>query len=131
MAAMVGAAKASVGHTEAASGMAGVLKATRLLNGEPVACGNAQLRALNPLVYERLGVRASYFALPTSTVPLAGATDACGVNSFGFSGTIVHALVKRGGGEVALPVKRPSVRFSRQSFTWVSTAAPASARLTM
>ena len=128
---MLGAAKASVGHTEAPSGIVGMLKARRMLSGEPVASANAQLRMLNPLIRERLGMKAEWIAMPTSTAKLAAETDACGVNSFGFSGTIVHALVKRGGSEVAMRASRPSVRFSRQAFTWVSTTAPASARITM
>jgi acyl transferase domain-containing protein len=47
----VGAAKASIGHSEAASGQAGVQRLAAAL-GRLSAGGNAQLRQLNPLVGE-------------------------------------------------------------------------------
>ena len=50
----VGAAKAGVGHAEAASGMAGLCKVAQQLRRTVVA-GNTKLRVLNPLVRERLG----------------------------------------------------------------------------
>jgi len=133
LSAFVGAAKASIGHTEAPSGVKGLLKARRILDGEPVASGNAHLRVLNPLIRERLGVRSAFIALPTCSVPLSASTDSVGVNSFGFSGTIVHALLKRCAVErAALPSrKRPAVTFARQSFTWGSTAPRPASRLTM
>ena len=49
------AAKASVGHAEASSGQVGVLRVVQCLEST-VTSGNAQLRALNPLVGELLGV---------------------------------------------------------------------------
>ena len=60
----VGAAKASVGHSEAVSGQVGVLKVRRLLE-HMVASANAQLRVLNPLVGERLQGSSSQFGLAT------------------------------------------------------------------
>ena len=53
----VGTAKASVGHAEAASGQADF---ARLLEGA-AAAGNAQLRVVNPLVVERLGLASACF----------------------------------------------------------------------
>ena len=47
----VGAAKASIGHSEAASGQAGLQRLAAAL-GRLAAGGNAQLRQLNPLVDE-------------------------------------------------------------------------------
>eukprot|EP00966_Prymnesium_polylepis_P156337 3611990-Prymnesium_polylepis.1 len=45
----VGAAKASVGHSEAASGQVGLLRVTQTLQTK-VKAGNAKLCVLNPLV---------------------------------------------------------------------------------
>ena len=94
MALGVGAVKASVGHSEAASGQVGLLKAVRLLEGA-AAAGNAQLRALNSLVGERLGRVSGRFALPTQGGVASGSM--CGVSSFGYSGTIAHAMLCRSG----------------------------------
>ena len=63
-----GAAKASVGHAEAASGQVGLLRVWRLLV-EAAAAGNAQLRALNPLVRERLGRAASAVCAAAQELP--------------------------------------------------------------
>ena len=66
----VGAAKASVGHSEAASGQIGLLKLQRV-GGDSVALGNSQLRVLNPLIAERMG-QASCFSLPTQGMAVLG-----------------------------------------------------------
>ena len=72
----VTAAKASVGHTEAASGGVGLLKARRLLAAATVA-GNAQLRMLNPLVSARLVGLSAGFATPTQGMRAPSAVVAC------------------------------------------------------
>merc|ERR1712185_267046 len=104
----VGAAKASVGHSEAASGQVGLARVRQVLEAS-AGSGNVQLRALNPLVGERLGSRsASSFMLPTQGA--AATRLACGVSSFGYSGTIAHAvLVSGGGSERAVAFTSPSV----------------------
>jgi acyl transferase domain-containing protein len=84
----VGAAKAGVGHAEAASGMAGLCKVAQQLRRTVVA-GNTKLRVLNPLVRERLGAGG---AAVLASQPLVSAGGACGLSSFGYSGTIAHAL---------------------------------------
>ena len=100
--ALIGAAKASVGHAEAASGQVGLLKLRRVLQ-DAAAPGNAQLRALNPILRERLGGGLFCFVLPAQTsavdsllVPGLATSGAGGVSSFGYSGTIAHAVVRRG-----------------------------------
>ena len=117
----VGAAKASVGHGEAVSGQIGVLRACRLLR-DGAAAGNAALRMLNPLVGERLGAgRGARFLLPTQCG--GGVREAGGVSSFGYSGTIAHAVLLRGGDadeESALAstaVARP-LTYRRRAFPW-------------
>jgi acyl transferase domain-containing protein len=90
----VGAAKASAGHSEAASGQVGLLTVLRRRD-DAAAAGNAKLRELNPLVDERLGSRAACFVLPLHGVAARRAT--CGLSSFGYSGTIAHAVLAVGG----------------------------------
>ena len=58
----VGAAKANVGHSEAASGQVGLLKVQQLI-GQRASVGNAHLRILNPLVGQRFGASAACFVL--------------------------------------------------------------------
>jgi hypothetical protein len=108
----VGAAKASVAHTEASSGQVGLL---RIKHGGGRTAGNSQLRALNPLVGERLGLRAC-FVLPTQEI-VSGL--ASGVSSFGFSGTIAHAVLTTarsafGGSTAVLSV----LSYRRRAFSW-------------
>ena len=59
---------------------------------------NAQLRLLNPLVAERLGVSTGCFTMPVQAVSSRLAIS--GVSSFGYSGTIAHAVLAFGQGEV-------------------------------
>ena len=66
----VGAAKAGIGHAEAASGMAGLCKVAQQLLRSAVA-GNTKLRVLNPLVRERLGAGGAA-ALPSQPLASAG-----------------------------------------------------------
>jgi acyl transferase domain-containing protein len=114
----VGAAKASVGHSEAASGQVGLLKVQRLLEDSSVF-GNAQLRVLNPLVGERLsGVTSLPFVLPTEAYGATALHLAC-VSSFGFTGTIAHAAVGLPPLRRELPpTPLPGLALSRQSMWW-------------
>ena len=83
-----GAAKANCGHSEAPSGLLGVMKLVQLVV-ERLSPGNAHLRQLNPL----LSLTAP-FHLPQQ--PSDGASAGrVGVSSFGFSGTIAHAVLLR------------------------------------
>jgi hypothetical protein len=61
--------------------------------GDEIAPGNAQLRLLNPLVDQQLVSVCGCFVLPLHAV---ASRLACGVSSFGFSGTIAHALLAFG-----------------------------------
>jgi acyl carrier protein len=110
------AAKASVGHSEAASGQVGVLRVAQTVDGA-TAAGNAQLRTLNPLVGERLGARGACFVLPVQGVALRGA--ACGVSSFGYSGTIAHAVLQgAAGAQAAAVMVHPPLAYRRRAFPW-------------
>ena len=141
----VGAAKASVGHTESAAGMVGLLLSMLLLSTNQTA-PNAQLRQLNPHLVDML--RGACCALPLSVSPLRGAAPAApaaGVSSFGYSGTIAHAILQAAPPlisspsvamfQAARPPQRSSpspVAFQRRRFAWcvaqlVPAAPPVSA----
>ena len=69
----VGAAKASIGHGEAASGQSGVQRLAAAL-GRLSTGGNAQLRRLNPLVGELWkGAAAALSAQPVRAISVHGA----------------------------------------------------------
>ena len=116
----VGAAKGSVGHSEAASGQVGLLKVQRLLTSE-AAAANPQLRVLNPLVGARLGSMAAHFAVPTQDAAAVTLESSC-VSSFGYSGTIAHAAMQCGtdiAGTAGLQLASPSALvYHRRAFRW-------------
>ena len=123
----VGSLKANCGHAEPAAGLAGLLRlAAGLL--EARAPPNAQLRRINPHVGS--AVEGAACALPTQ---LARGLDAAaggrgGVSSFGYSGTIAHAVL-----EAAAPLSSPSgaatapLRYKRRRFAWREAAPSAEA----
>ena len=117
----VGAAKASVGHSFGASGHVGLLRMQEAFTSSARAC-NAQLRRLNPLVYDQLAN--AHVLLPSQAV-VSGRLS--GVSSFGYSGTIAHAVLAfgRGGGSEALAaITTPPLSYRRRAFLWreVTTA---------
>ncbi|KAL1524553.1 hypothetical protein AB1Y20_019445 [Prymnesium parvum] len=116
--------KANLSHTEPAAGMVGLQSLMQMLQLRGAA--NAQLRVLNPLL-EPLAI-ALRARLPTqlhslATPPLA--MDA-GVSSFGYSGTIAHAVVHATPSDAAAPPpagRRPlALRPCR--FAWVERPHP-------
>ena len=114
---VVGAAKASIGHGEAASGQVGVLRTWQVVQ-EARAGGNAKTRVVSPLVRERLGLMASHFVLPVQGA-LVRQSGARGVSSFGFSGTIAHVTSHK----AVTPVQATTstllfAAFVRSTFTW-------------
>jgi len=108
-------AKANCGHTEPVAGLLGLCALARLLGQRTVAC-NAQLRIANRLLaplLRSMGARVS-----TQGGPLVvGMVQLAGLSSFGYSGTIAHAIVAaplhvgtRVGWTASL-VLRPKARF--------------------
>ena len=89
---LLGTAKTSIGHLEAAAGVAGVIKAIGALRRGTVP--PHPLRRLNPAIdLERIPAR-----LPAKAEPWpahATAPRRAAVASFGFSGTIAHALLEQ------------------------------------
>ena len=119
---LVGAAKACVGHTEAPSGQAGLLRCLMVL-GHGAAAGNAHLRVLNPLVAARAGSGGSgrMLLLPTQPTGLGGSSaSSAGTSSFGYSGTIAHAVLLAGQRAAAATLRseEPRLRLRRTAFAW-------------
>ncbi|WP_433201247.1 type I polyketide synthase [Nocardia sp. CA-107356] len=82
----VGSVKANIGHTEAAAGVAGVIKAALTVHHRTIA-PQAWLDQLNPEIpFDELRLR-----VPMATEPLVRPVVA--VNSFGYGGTNAHALI--------------------------------------
>ena len=114
--------KANCGHAEPAAGLAGLLRlAAGLL--EARAPPNAQLRRINPHVGS--AVEGAACALPTQ---LARGLDAAaggrgGVSSFGYSGTIAHAVL-----EAAAPShptsSPPPLAYARRRYAWREAPHP-------
>ena len=99
--------KANLGHGESTAGVSGLLRlALGVASGE--APPNAQLRALNPHVQS--ATRGKPIAMPCQLVrgtmaPDAPALQSGGVSSFGYSGTIAHAVL------AGIEHKAPDVSF--------------------
>ena len=126
----VGSVKANGGHAEPAAGITGLL---RLAVGvrDRVAPPNSQLRAVNPHVVEAFDGISCTLPTQLSAAPAcyAQASGLCagGVSSFGYSGTIVHALLQDDGGGGQAPVDSVPVRFNRRRFPWPRPAIVAAA----
>jgi acyl transferase domain-containing protein/NADPH:quinone reductase-like Zn-dependent oxidoreductase/NADP-dependent 3-hydroxy acid dehydrogenase YdfG/aryl carrier-like protein len=87
---IVGSVKASIGHTEAAAGIAGVIKAALMVFHRTIA-PQAWLDKLNPNIpFDDLRLR-----VPTDCEPFPAAYDKAivAVNSFGYGGTNAHAIL--------------------------------------
>ncbi|WP_280312431.1 type I polyketide synthase [Nocardia abscessus] len=89
----VGSVKNNIGHTEAAAGVAGVIKAALTLHHGVIA---PQRRLDNPnpeIRFDDLRVR---IPLATEPLPNDDGRAAVAVNSFGYGGTNAHAILTRG-----------------------------------
>ena len=85
----LGAAKANIGHLEAAAGVAGVIKAAlSLMHGEIPP--HPHLNNLNPLI----DLEGSPFFVPTQSTPWPEGRRLAGVSSFGFGGTNAHVVME-------------------------------------
>jgi acyl transferase domain-containing protein/alpha-beta hydrolase superfamily lysophospholipase/acyl carrier protein len=88
----MGSVKSNFGHTEAAAGVAGVIKAALCLK-RAVIPTNLHFEKPNPRIpFDKLPIR-----VPTEMVPFPDwqAPRRAGVNSFGFGGTNAHAILEQ------------------------------------
>jgi len=110
----VGGVKANIGHAEPAAGMTGLLKLVGgMRSGE--AAPNAQLRLLNPHVGATL--RGVAGMLPVQQAVVAIGSDG-GVSSFGYAGTIVHAVLRHPVGDAMATALAAPLVYRRRSFSW-------------
>ncbi|MEO5347507.1 MAG: type I polyketide synthase, partial [Magnetococcus sp. YQC-9] len=88
----VGSVKSSIGHLEAAAGVAGLIKATLCLaHGQVVP--QANLQEFNPRIpFEELRLQVSRTLQP---IPTGDGPAFAGVNSFGYGGTNAHAILSQ------------------------------------
>jgi acyl transferase domain-containing protein/acyl carrier protein len=88
----LGAAKTNIGHTEAAAGIAGLIKVVLSL-GHGTIPPNVHFEQLNP----HISFAGTTFAVPTAATPWPGGGPArriAGLSSFGFSGTNAHMILE-------------------------------------
>jgi acyl transferase domain-containing protein len=87
---VVGSVKTNLGHTEAAAGMAGLIKVVLALQNEEIP-PHLHYRRLNP----NASLRNAAMVVPTARRPWPSGQGPriAGVSSFGFSGTNAHVLV--------------------------------------
>jgi acyl transferase domain-containing protein len=100
----IGSAKANLGHGEAASGIAGLIKAVLVLRHGAIP-PQLHLHTPNP----HLGLEGTPFAIPTRLEPWpAGPRPrlTC-VNSFGLGGTNAHAVVEEPPAEAGAAPRQP------------------------
>ena len=104
----IGSVKTNIGHAEAASGVAGLIKVVLALQRGEIP-PHLHLQELNP----RIPWKDYRIAVPTQRIPWPGGGKRrlAGVSSFGFSGTNAHLVVEEAPVSVApeapAPVERP------------------------
>ena len=125
---VINSLKANAGHTEPGAGLAGALKLiTQLLHRS--SSPNAQLRELNRFVARALDSGTS-FALPTQAGALGEEEPSTssvtgGVSSFGYSGTIAHALLRQASPNGRLThLASSALSFKRSAFVWYEAVHP-------
>ena len=114
----IGAAKASVGHAEAASGQIGLLKVLDQPQ-RAMTVPNSQLRVLSELVLSRIGVVAAEVMIPTQIASGVRFEQGDGLSSFGYSGTIAHVLLSaaEANGRTGQPLRSSTFAFRRSTFS--------------
>ena len=87
----VGSVKASLGHLESASGIAGLIKVVLSMEHEEIP-GQLHFRKLNP----RISLGSAPIEIPVDAIawPRSGHPRIAGVSAFGFSGTNAHVILQ-------------------------------------
>lgn len=88
---LIGSVKSNIGHLEAASGMAGIMKAALSLHHEKIP-PNIHFETPNPNI--RFGEWKLRVVTEIEPFPPSGLPRYVGVNSFGFGGTNVHVALE-------------------------------------
>ena len=121
----VGGVKANIGHAEPAAGMTGLLRLVVGLSSG-MAAPNAQLRVLNP--HLRGAMVGTGCALATGVGALGELQPRVGsVSSFGYSGTIAHAVMQFDP-TGSVPTVPLVLTFTRRAFLWKEQAHPLAQR---
>ena len=108
--------KGNLGHTESTAGLTG-LHALLVALRKGSLMPNAQLRELNPHLVR--AVAGSSMMLPVQLAATLTARERGGVSSFGYSGTIAHAVLRTTA--VGVPLALAAfMRFRRCTFDWSS-----------
>ncbi|KAK4184061.1 hypothetical protein QBC35DRAFT_541212 [Podospora australis] len=122
----VGSIKSIMGHTEGTAGLAGILKASLALQNAQIP-PNLLFNRLNPRIhqfYSNLEVATRLASWPTIA---AGKPRRASVNSFGFGGANVHAILESFDVKDLTPVSRPSAPLLPVFTPFVFSAASESA----
>lgn len=116
---LLGACKSVIGHTEAAAGIAGLIKTVLCLQHRQVPA-NLHADAPSP----RIPFEALHLQLPHQLTPLASHGPLlAGVNSFGFGGSNVHVVLSNA---PDLAAQLPSSAFSAAEAFVLPLSAPSS-----
>eukprot|EP00966_Prymnesium_polylepis_P263008 6074930-Prymnesium_polylepis.1 len=119
---VVSSIKANLGHGESTAGATGLLKLALGL-GRVQAAPNALLRLLNPHVGSSL--RSKGLRLSVQAVDLGSrGAQAGGVSSFGYAGTIAHAVLRLAPGWEAVRTSPVAVQYKRRAFRWRDVQVP-------
>jgi malonyl CoA-acyl carrier protein transacylase len=87
----LGSVKTNIGHLEAASGMASLIKVVLSLQHKEIP-PHLHLKQLNPLI----SLEGTTFSIPTESQPWLAGTESrlAGISAFGFGGTNCHAILE-------------------------------------
>ena len=102
----IGSIKTNIGHTEAASGIAGIIKAALSLKHGIIPPSLHHQQPTSAIPWEDLPLRIS-----TSPIPWTGQRRIAGVNSFGVTGTNAHAVLAEA--PVSPPIEQQEQRSRR------------------
>ena len=124
----VSAAKSNFGHAEPAAGLVGLTKVSCALHSGG-AFGNAQLTRLNPLVHAKLkDTRSLNITLLVQQLATRADAAASGLSSFGYSGTIAHAVLLNAAKAQSEKLAWRStirLRYRHARFTWTADSEAA------
>jgi 3-oxoacyl-(acyl-carrier-protein) synthase/phospholipid N-methyltransferase len=122
----IGSVKTNLGHTEAAAGLAGLMKVVLMMQPGHGIVPHLHLKDPNPkIAWGELPLE-----VPTALMPWGGSEPRfAGLSSFGFSGTNAHViLASRGGGEPGVEKQDTASVEEQECLLVLSAAHPESLR---